>query len=260
MDNTKIGIIGGSGFKLFDTFEGEYSQRTDTPYGAASSPVTVGQLQGRQVAILLRHGEGHTILPHEINYRANLWSLKAAGVEAILGMATVGGIGRNCQPGSIVIPDQILDYTHSREHTISPLDGKVFHIDFTEPYCSDLREILIRNADRQGIPVVSSGTYAATQGPRFESAAEIRKLEGDGAHIVGMTAMPEVSLAREFGISYATVALVVNYAAGKSGSRIDIEEIKSANRESTRHISELIAATVQDLAGFKSIMPPVITP
>ncbi len=256
----KIGIIGGSGFSFFDSFEATRQEKVETPYGSPSSALTEGKVGGENVVVIFRHGEGHSILPHAVNYRANLWALRQAGAEAVIALATVGGIGRQCHPGTIVIPDQILDYTHSREHTFSPLDGELFHIDFTEPYCSQLRQIMVECAERLDTAVIPSGTYAATQGPRFESAAEIRKFEKDGAHIVGMTGMPEAALAREIRICYASIALVVNYAAGRSGNRISVEEIREAYDQATRKVHTLLAGVIADMTGFKCSVPPVITP
>jgi 5'-deoxy-5'-methylthioadenosine phosphorylase len=256
----EIGIIGGSGFSFFNLIEGTRQERVDTPYGPPSSALTTGRIGEENVAVVLRHGEGHSILPHAVNYRANLWALKRAGVDTVIALATVGGIGRECRPGAIVIPDQILDFTHSREHTFSPLDGKLFHIDFTEPYCGQLRRVMIEGAERLNIAVIPSGTYAATQGPRFETAAEIRKFENDGAHIVGMTGMPEAALAREAGMCYASIALVVNYAAGRSGNRISVEEIREAYGRTTQKVYSLVAGVVAALAGFECSVPPAITP
>jgi purine nucleoside phosphorylase len=154
----------------------------------------------------------------------------------------------------------VLDYTHSREHTFSPLRGELFHIDFTEPYCAELRGLIIESADALGIEVRRNGTYAATQGPRFESAAEIRKYLRDGADIVGMTGMPEASLAREIGICYAAVALVVNFAAGVGGRRIDPEEIRHAQQQGMLSVNRLLAETLSRLGEFECAVPRVITP
>ena len=259
-DLVKIGIIGGSGFKFFDLFEETRRDRVETPYGPPSSLLTAGKIGKENVVVVLRHGEGHSIPPHAVNYRANLWALRQAGVDTVIALATVGGIGRECHPGTIVIPDQILDYTHSREHTFVPLDGKLFHIDFTEPYCGQLRRIMIEGAERLNIAVIPTGAYAATQGPRFETAAEIRRLENDGAHIVGMTGMPEAALAREVGMCYASIALVVNYAAGRSGNRISVEEITEAYGQAAQKVYSLVAEVIAALSGFECTVPPVVTP
>lgn len=259
-DMARIGVIGGSAFSFADDMEDVHEQQIDTPYGQPSSSVRIGTIGDRKVAILARHGTDHSILPHAINYRANLWALSSVGVDTVVALATVGGIESECAPGSIVIPDQILDYTHSREHTFSPLDGELFHIDFTEPYCGGLRDILIDCAADLDIEVRTAGTYAATQGPRFESAAEIRKYDRDGADIVGMTGMPEVCLARELGICYATIALVVNFAAGIGGSRISVDEIRQAHGRGMQHVNRLLGVVLPRLGDFECAVPPAIAP
>ena len=258
--STNIGVIGGSGFAELSTFESGSVEQVDTRYGEPSSPLTFGTIQGHNVVFLARHGPDHTILPHEINYRANLWALKQNGVSVVIAIATVGGIGSECHPGCILIPDQILDYTHSRQNTFSPIDGKLIHIDFTEPYCQALRQLVVDSAEVSDVDVIATATYAATQGPRFESAAEIDRLERDGAHIVGMTGMPEACLARELGMCYATIALVVNYAAGRAGAQINIEEIQFAYKKATININKVLAEVVPKLQNFDCSVPPVITP
>ena len=256
----KIGIIGGSGFAELTAFEKIRSEQVNTPYGLASSALTIGELNGQEVAFIARHGADHSILPHQINYRANLWALKQSGADAVIAIATVGGIGKQCRPGSIVIPDQILDYTHSREHTFAQLDGVLFHIDFTQPYCEALRAVLLQCAGELGIDTITSGTYASTQGPRFESTAEVDRLRRDGADIVGMTGMPETSLARELGLCYATLALVVNYAAGRSGSQINVDEIRQAQQRGSTKVGRILYQAVLKLRGFKFEVPPLIKP
>lgn len=260
MGLARIGVVGGSAFSFPDGIEEGREVQIDTPYGQPSSAMTIGAVSGQKIALIARHGKDHSILPHAINYRANLWALGHAGVDCIIALATVGGIGKECSPGSIVVPDQILDYTHSREHTFSPLEGKLFHIDFTEPYCGELRRIIVDSADRLNIEVRPSGTYAATQGPRFESAAEISKLAGDGADIVGMTGMPEASLAREIGICYATIGLVVNYAAGIGGNRISIDAIRRAYSQGMQNVNRLLTEAIARLEDFECAVPPVISP
>ena len=256
----RIGIIGGSGFADPQFFTKEKTEEVVTPYGNPSSTLASGTVSGQQTTFIARHGNDHTILPHLVNYRANLWALKQAQVDCVIAIATVGGIGADCRPGTIVVPDQILDYTHSREQTFAPIDEDLFHIDFTHPYCDSLREVLIDSARAQEVDVRIKGTYAATQGPRFESAAEIKRLERDGAHIVGMTGMPETSLAREIGLCYATLALVVNYAAGRSGARIGVDEIRQAYQQATGNVYAILSAAVPRLQSFECEVPPVIRP
>ena len=260
MPSPAIGIIGGSGFTALSSLQVQYTDEVTTPYGKPSSPLTVGYIDGHQIVFIARHGLDHGVAPHQINYRANLWALKNTGVQVVLATATVGGIDSACHPGKILIPDQILDYTHSREHTFSPLNGDLFHIDFTQPYCESLRQLLITTSGQLGMDVVSHATYAATQGPRFESAAEVARYERDGAQVVGMTGMPETSLAREIGLCYATVALVVNYAAGRREKLINTDEIKHAYQHSADQVTKLLAATIAGLKGFDCHLPPVIKP
>ena len=223
-----LGIIGGSGLARLKAMEVERQEIVETPYGAASAALTFGRFDGKPVVFLPRHGEAHTIPPHRVNYRANLWAIRSSGVDRVVGMAAVGGITSDMAPGALCVPDQIIDYTWGRAHTLfeDELDG-VTHIDFTKPYCEVLRQELLQAAERTGIAVYDGGTYAATQGPRLESAAEIVRLERDGCDIVGMTGMPEASIARELDLCYASLALSVNWAAGKTDGPITMAEIES---------------------------------
>lgn len=224
---SKIAIIGGTGLDQIPDLEILRREVSHTPYGEPSAALTFGRIAGNEVIFLPRHGSSHNIPPHKVNYRANLWALKAAGAKKIIAVAAVGGISDGMGPGRIVIPDQIIDYTYSREHTLFEEDlTHVTHIDFTYPYCENLRQELIVAGDVVKDDVVTKGTYAATQGPRLETMMEIKRLEQDGCDIVGMTGMPETSLAREFGVCYACCAVVANWAAGKYGeiSMADIEK------------------------------------
>lgn len=224
----KVGIIGGSGLTRLSTLRVTHREVMHTPFGEASAPLTHGQLEGLEVVFLPRHGPGHTIPPHKVNYRANIWALKHIGVTQVIGMAAVGGITLPMAPGQICVPDQILDYTWGRAHTFFESDlSQVTHIDFTEPYCEELRQALIAAGRRAGIDPVVGGTYAATQGPRLETAREIRRIERDGGDLVGMTGMPEAALARELGLCYACCAVVVNRAAGKGEGPITMAEIEA---------------------------------
>ncbi|HEX4918114.1 MAG TPA: S-methyl-5'-thioinosine phosphorylase [Limnobacter sp.] len=216
-------VIGGSGLSQLPDFEITRRQVQRTPYGEPSGALTMGRLAGRDIVFLARHGYGHTIAPHQINYRANLWALSQLDIEGIVAVASVGGIRPDLKPGQLVVPDQILDYTHGRAATFFEGDNEaVQHIDFTWPYDSALRALLCQAADAAGEQVVQGGCYACTQGPRLETAAEIRRLSRDGADIVGMTGMPEAALARELDIPYAHLALVVNQAAGVGESAQEI--------------------------------------
>lgn len=222
-----LGIIGGSGLTRLKAMQVERQEIANTPYGAPSAPLTFGRFDGTPVVFLPRHGPAHTIPPHRVNYRANLWAMKHAGVERVVGMAAVGGITSHMAPGVLCVPDQIIDYTWGREHTLFTDDlDSVTHIDFTEPYCESMRQTLLQAAKQAATALHDGGTYAATQGPRLESAAEIARLERDGCDVVGMTGMPEASLARELGLCYACLALSVNWAAGKTEGPITMAEIE----------------------------------
>jgi len=223
----KIGIIGGSGLASLSALDIERREMVHTPYGEPSGPYSIGTFDGLEVIFQPRHGAGHTLLPHSLNYRANIWGLRELGAEKIIGMAAVGGITTNMCPGSISVPDQIIDYTHSRKHTYFDDDRTpVTHIDFTEPYCEELRQTLLKAGENSGIHLIDKATYGATQGPRLETAAEINRMEKDGCDIVGMTGMPEAALACELGLCYACCAVTVNWAAGRSDGPIRMEEIE----------------------------------
>jgi 5'-methylthioadenosine phosphorylase len=214
-----LAIIGGSGLTKLGNLEVTQRKVARTPYGEPSGPLTFGRIGKSEVVFLARHGYGHTIAPHEVNYRANLWALKEAGADRVVSVASVGSIRKDHQPGSLVIPHQIIDYTWGRRSTFFEGAGTpVNHIDFTEPYSSGLRKVLLEAAAACKEKVFDGAVYAATQGPRLETAAEIDKLERDGADLVGMTGMPEAVLAREAGLDYAAIAVVANHAAGKGDS------------------------------------------
>jgi 5'-methylthioadenosine phosphorylase len=214
-----LAIIGGSGLTRLSTLAVAHREVVRTPYGEPSSALLFGQIASREVVFLARHGHGHTIPPHRVNYRANLWALKERGVSAILAVASVGAIAAAYRPGELILPHQVIDYTSGRETTFfDGSDRVVIHVDFTEPYSQVLREHCLAAASIAGIALRDGGVYAAVSGPRLETAAEIDRLERDGATMVGMTGMPEAALARELGVDYATIAVVVNQAAGRGDS------------------------------------------
>lgn len=222
-------VIGGSGLSQLPEFEITKRLVQRTPYGEPSGVLTIGRLVGHDVVFLARHGYGHTIAPHEINYRANMWALAQLEIDGIVAVASVGGIRPDLVAGSLVVPDQILDYTHGRSNTFFEGESEaVRHIDFTWPYDESLRKSLVYAADSVGEQVVQGGCYACTQGPRLETAAEVKRLARDGADIVGMTGMPEAALARELEIPYAHLALVVNQAAGVGDSAREISHAQIA--------------------------------
>jgi len=217
-------IIGGSGLAKLSPLQNTRRQVMRTPYGEPSGAMTFGTLAGREVVFLARHGYGHTIAPHEINYRANIWALKDLSVSGVIAVATCGGVREDLGPGKLVVPDQIIDYTHSRKSTFfEGTESPVTHVDFTQPYSARMRRLLLDAAAACGEAVVDGATYACTQGPRLETAAEIERIARDGGDIVGMTGMPEAALAREAGLDYAALGVVVNHAAGRGESKTEIK-------------------------------------
>ncbi len=215
-----LAIIGGTGlYELADLRDIE-SHQPVTRYGAPSGPVRIGTLDGHRVAFLARHGEGHSVPPHQVNYRANLMALQALGARRVLALNTVGGITGRFGPRVLACPDQLIDYTWGRISTICEVeaDGRlgteVLHVDFGEPYTRSLRGAVIAASSRAGVALVDGGCYGATQGPRLETRAEIARMKRDGCDLVGMTGMPEAVLAREMGLDYACLAIVANWAAG----------------------------------------------
>jgi len=243
----KIGIIGGSGLTSLRALDVQRKVMIHTPYGEPSGPYSHGLFDGIEVIFLPRHGAGHTIPPHCVNYRANIWGMKEQGVEKVIGMAAVGGISNNMKPGTICIPDQIIDYTYSRKQTFfDDIQAPVTHIDFSYPYCEDLRQTLITAGKKADTAVFERGTYAATQGPRLESAAEINRLGNDGCDVVSMTGMPESALAREAGLCYACCAVIVNWAAGRAAGPIKMDEIEKNLKTGMAEARKVLAALQLD--------------
>jgi len=238
-----LAIIGGSGLSKLGNMEVSRRKVVRTPYGEPSGPLTFGRLADREVMFLARHGYGHTIAPHQVNYRANMWALKDSGAERIVSVASVGGIRKDLWPGVLVLPHQVVDYTWGRASTYFEGVGvAVNHIDFTEPYTAGLRTALLSAAERCGERIVDGAVYGATQGPRLETAAEITRMEHDGCDLVGMTGMPEASLAREIGLEYATVAVIANFAAGRGDSAhaISLDKIEAVLGESMQRVRRII--------------------
>lgn len=226
----RLAVIGGSGFCALPGLEVERREQVKTPYGETSAPLTWGSLSGYPLLFLPRHGDAHNIPPHRVNYRANIRALADAGAEHIIGFGAVGGIAADCGPRVLCVPDQLIDYTSARLGSFyqgEAGDPALDHIDFTEPYCAKLRAELVTSAALAELAVRPHGCYAATQGPRLETSAEIRRLAGDGCDLVGMTGMPEAALARELGLCYAALCFVVNWAAGCSDGPVTMTEIKT---------------------------------
>jgi 5'-deoxy-5'-methylthioadenosine phosphorylase len=242
-----LAIIGGSGlYSLGDDFELEEQISRKTPFGDTSADVLQGRWQGIPLVFLPRHGPGHGVPPHRVNYRANIWALKQLDVVQIIAVNAVGGITADTPPLTLVLPDQIIDYSSGREHTFfDGNDGQVTHVDFSWPYSAELRGILMEVGLQQGQPLLASATYGSTNGPRLESVAEITRLQQDGCNVVGMTGMPEAALARELGIDYACLALVVNWAAGVEEKAISMQEIMANVEQGMHQIKSLLLAAAR---------------
>jgi|SRR5688572_30269995 5'-methylthioadenosine phosphorylase len=242
-----LAIIGGSGLNRLANLDVSRRHIVRTPHGEPSGALTFGRIEGREVVFLARHGYGNTIPPHEVNYRANIWALHSVNVTDVVSVVSVGGIRADLPPGALAVPDQIIDYTHGRPSTFfTRASHSVTHIDFTHPYCESMRQRLLKAAAATGEDVVAGGTYAATQGPRLETAAEILRLERDGADMVGMTGMPETALAREIGLCYAAIAVVVNHAAGRgtSAQGIRLEEIIPFSQGAAARVRKILERLV----------------
>lgn len=244
---TRLAIIGGTGVDDLEEFEHLASHTIDTPYGSPSRSIDEGRLGNIRVYFLQRHGSPGAIPPHRVNYRANLWALRSLGVTEIVAINAVGGITPQMQPGRLVIPDQLIDYTWGREHTVDDGSaGQLQHIDFTEPYDRELRMALIAVASGAGIAIEPTAVYGVAQGPRLETAAEIRRMAQDGCDVVGMTAMPEASLARELGMAYASVCMVVNAAAGLGTLPITLAMMRDILQREAAVVRQLLAALLAD--------------
>ncbi|MDO1528732.1 S-methyl-5'-thioinosine phosphorylase [Fulvimonas sp. R45] len=249
MSNPQIdlAVIGGSGLYDFPGLQNASRHAVDTPYGPASGKVVVGDFAGRRVAFLARHGESHSLPPHRVNYRANLWALHHLGARKVVGVNAVGGIRADMGPRAIVVPDQVIDYTHGRATSFCDVDGaEVRHIDFSEPYTGSLRQELLAAARHAGVAAIDGGCYGATQGPRLETRAEIARMRRDGCDLVGMTGMPEAALARELDLAYACLALVANFAAGCGDeAEISIEEIFAHLAAATARVPPIVAGLLK---------------
>lgn len=239
-----LALIGGTGLYRFPDLEHVSEQAVDTPWGKPSDVIVCGQLGSKRVAFLARHGRNHDILPHKVNYRANLHALKDLGAKRIIGVNAVGGIHENMGPRVLCVPDQIIDYTCGRISSFCDSEGaEVRHVDFSEPYTQTLRKSLLDAATRARVAVVDGGCYGTTQGPRLETRAEISRMRRDGCDLVGMTGMPEAVLARELEVDYASLALVANWAAGCGDqAEISLDEIFANLEQATAQVPPIIAA------------------
>ena len=242
-------IIGGSGLAKLADLQLERREVVRTPYGDPSCALSFGKIEGVDVVFLARHGYGHTIAPHQINYRANLWALQHVGASEVIAVATVGGIRADLGPGTLAVPDQIIDYTSGRKHTFfEGPDSPVTHVDFTRPYTEAIRMRLVRAARAAGEPVVDGACYGCAQGPRLETAAEIRRMARDGCDLVGMTGMPEAALARELELPYAALAVVANHAAGLGDSHeaISMEAMAAVMDAAIQRARRVLAACLRE--------------
>jgi 5'-deoxy-5'-methylthioadenosine phosphorylase len=243
----RVAIIGGTGINVADLFSEYREIRCETRFGAPATGLALGYLGAREVLFLPRHGERQSVPPHRINYRANIQALKELEANSIIAFAAVGGISGSAVPGALVVPDQIIDYTYGRTQSFYDEPGEVQYVDFTSPYSERVRNALLSAAGAAGIPVVAGGVYGAMQGPRLESAAEIRRLLKDGCDIVGMTGMPEAALAREAGIDYATLAVVANKAAGLSAEPLTLEHMTATLRGAQAKAASIVRGAVERL-------------
>lgn len=240
----RIGLIGGSGLYEIEGLEITKEVSISTPYGTPSSVYKIGTIDDKEIVFLPRHGIPHSIPPHKINYRANIWGFKSLGVERIISVSAVGGINKDFCPGDIILLDQMIDMTYgARESTFYDKD-KVVHIDFTNPYCSETRDFIIKASRNVGLPMKLAGTYICVNGPRLETAKEIQFFSLIGADVVGMTAMPEASLARELEICISGISIVTNYAAGISEKKLTTSEVVGTMKNSTDRIKSLIKEVV----------------
>ncbi|MEO8344080.1 MAG: S-methyl-5'-thioinosine phosphorylase [Betaproteobacteria bacterium] len=237
-----LAIIGGTGLTRLSTLQVAHREVVRTPYGDPSSPLLFGQIAGRDAVFLARHGYGHTIPPHRVNYRANLSALQQRGASAVIAVASVGGIAA-LRPGNLVLPHSLIDYTSGRASTyFDGGDQQVVHVDFTHPYAPELRTCCLGAAAVAGVALADGGVYGAVNGPRLETAAEIDRMERDGATMVGMTGMPEAVLARELGLPYVAICVVVNHAAGRgdSATRISLDGIAAVLETAMDKVRKLL--------------------
>jgi 5'-methylthioadenosine phosphorylase len=241
-----VAVIGGTGIGDPGLLPEAEPVTVATPYG--TTLVYLGRHAGRRVALLPRHGPGHSVPPHRVNYRANIWALRQLGARACLATAACGSLTEAIPPGSLCLPDQFLDFTRGRPSTFyDGEDGRVRHVDMTEPYCPELRAALAAQAQEMGLRLAGAGTYVCTEGPRFETPAEIRAYARLGGDLVGMTGVPEVVLAREIGLCYATVAIATNYAAGLAGRPLSHDEVVAAMGTALADVRRLLLGTVERL-------------
>lgn len=247
-------LIGGTGLAALPGLEVLRSHAVDTPFGQPSSVIEEGEYIGHRLYFLHRHGgAGRPIPPHLVNYRANLWALRELGVTQVLGVNAVGGVAPALRPGSLVVPDQLIDYTWGREHSIDDgSSGQLLHVDFTEPYDAQLRQLLLAAAGEGAVPCVDGGVLGVVQGPRLETAAEVRRYASDGCDLLGMTGMPEAGLARELAMPYAAICMIVNAAAGMSDAQLSLDAIRATLSQEMLLLQALLTVAVPQLVAHSS--------
>ncbi|CAG7574311.1 5'-methylthioadenosine phosphorylase [Barrientosiimonas humi] len=233
-----IGVIGGSGFYSF--LSSPERHRVETPFGDPSDEIAVGEVDGRRVAFLARHGQGHVFPPHRVNYRANLWALRSLGVRQVLAPCAVGSLRPEHGPGTLVVPDQVVDRTWGRAHTVYDEPGPVVHVAFADPYCPRGRAAVLRASAGSRLDAVDGGTLVVINGPRFSSRAESQWHRAAGWSVVGMTAMPEASVARELAMCYSNACLVTDHDAGVEGQEAVTHEA----------VLQQFARSIDDLKGL----------
>ena len=243
----EIGVIGGSGFYTF--LDDARRVVVDTPFGPPSDDVVIGSIGGRSVAFLARHGQGHRFPPHRVNYRANLWALRCVGVRQVLAPCAVGALKPEFGPGTVVVPDQVVDRTWGREHTVYDEPGAVVHVGFADPYCPTGRASVLDAArDDADLPSVDGGTLVVINGPRFSSRAESQWHQAAGWSVVGMTGMPEASIARELAMCFTSVCLVTDADAGVEGQPgVTHEEVLAVFATKVEHLKDLVRRTIAQL-------------
>ncbi len=238
-----IGVIGGSGF--YEFLDDAQRVAVQTPFGDPSDDLVIGELDGRQVAFVARHGQGHRFPPHRVNYRANLWALRSVGVRQVLAPCAVGSLRPELGPGTLVVPDQVVDRTWGRDHTVYGEVGPVVHVSFADPYCPRGRQVATARIQAAGLPLAESGTLVVINGPRFSSRAESLWHQAAGWSVVGMTGMPEAAIARELAMCFTTIALVTDHDAGVEGD------------DGVTH-AEVLEVFAKNIAGLKSVLTEVI--
>ncbi|MGC9116881.1 MAG: S-methyl-5'-thioadenosine phosphorylase [Conexivisphaera sp.] len=244
-ERAQVGIIGGSGLYSLDGLEGVRELKVHTPYGEPSDSLILGRLGGKTVAFLPRHGRGHRIPPHKVNYRANIWALRSLGVSWAISVSAVGSLVEEYRPGDLVVPDQFIDMTKRRDYTF--FDGpRVAHVSMADPFCEHLRGELVASANRLGYPVHPAGTYVCIEGPRFSTRAESRLWRSWGAHVIGMTLVPEVNLACEAQMCYSVLALVTDYDVWAQ-TPVTAEEVTRIMEENTDKARRVLADVVRRL-------------